>query len=64
MNTKIAALKLLIKFLLFVFYVFILWFVILARNQFLWVVFGSVTVLAIFIYFVIYRTQVFARNLR
>ena len=61
---KNSAKKMLVKFLAFILYVLILWLVILARNQMIWVIFLSVSVLTVFVYFVFYRTQKFASNLR
>ena len=64
MSLKTSAKKICVFFLLFILYVVILWLVILARSQMLWVIFLSLSVLLGFIYFVFYRTEKFASNLR
>ena len=62
-SLKTTAKKICVRFILFILYVVILWLVILARNQILWIIFLSLSALMIFIYFVFYRTAKFASNL-
>ena len=59
-----AAKKLLMKVLTFTLYLFLLWLVILARNQLIWVIFLSISALTLFVYFVFYKTRKFSSNLR
>ena len=64
MSAKTTAKKICVIFLMFLLYVVILGLVLLARSQILWIIFLSLSVLMGFIYFVFYRTQKFASNLR
>ena len=63
-SVKTTAKKICVIFLLFILYAVILWLVILARSQLLWIIFLTISALMGFIYFVFYRTEKFASNLR
>ena len=63
-SMKIKVKKILMRFSLFVIYSFLLSLVVIARHEILWAVFGSVTVLSIFVYFVIYKTQKYSSYMR
>ena len=63
-SVKTMLKKICIKFLIFILFITVWCLVILSRSQILLVIFGSLTAFMGFIYFILYRTQKFASNLR